>query len=62
MFEKRTYLFTYDLQGAYHHIYIQEKSECYLGFVWTEGQKQNIIFIIAFLLEKLLLVIFFQNS
>lgn len=38
MFEKRAYLFTFDLIGAYHHITILEENRTYLGFSSTENK------------------------
>lgn len=37
MFEKGTYLFTFDLKGAYHHIEIFRAHRTYLGFHWVDG-------------------------
>ena len=38
MFEKGTFLFTFDLREAYQNISIQEKSRAYLGFAWHDGK------------------------
>ena len=38
MFERGSYLFTYDLRGAYHHIPIHINSRAYLGFAWQDGE------------------------
>lgn len=40
IFEENSFLFTYDLKGAYHHISIFSEHRRYLGFSFTEnGQK-----------------------
>lgn len=38
MFEKGTYLFCFDLRGAYHHIDITLSHRTFLGFQWKEGE------------------------
>ena len=37
-FERGSYLFTYDLRGAYHHIPIHINSRAYLGIAWKDGE------------------------
>lgn len=37
IFEENSFLFTYDLKGAYHHISIFSEHRRYLGFSFTEN-------------------------
>ncbi|XP_045166502.2 uncharacterized protein LOC123529945 [Mercenaria mercenaria] len=45
LFEKNSFLFTYDLKGAYHHIDIFYEHRTYLGFSFPEnGSKKYYVF------------------
>lgn len=41
MFSKGDFVFTFDLQSAYHHIEIFPAHRSYLGFSWRFGQIQK---------------------
>lgn len=45
MFEKGTFMFSFDIRGAYHHIDIYPEHRTFLGFSWTEnGQIKLYVF------------------
>ena len=48
LFDRNSYIFTFDLKSAYHHIDIFPEHTTYLGFSWSYNGTVNIMFIIPF--------------